>query len=516
MEALSNLAAGLQSALTLDMLLVCFLGVLVGQITGVLPGIGPTGAMALLLPLSFGMDPGAGLIMLAGIYYGSMYGGSITSILVNLPGEAASLVTTLDGYKMARKGRAGAALSIAAIGSWVAGTLSIVGLMFFAPKLANAALAFGPPEFFALGLFGLIVLSNLTGGSFGKSFLMVMIGLMLSTVGVDLVTGDDRFTFGILELSKGIDLVPVVMGLFGLAEIFSVALKPYQNNDMIKIKVRDMYPNKKETQRSIWPILRGSFVGFPMGLLPGPAGFMSTLISYRLEKKLSRHPEEFGTGAIEGVAGPESANNAASTSAMIPFLALGFPFSPPTALLLGGLLVHGITPGPMFISEHGDLFWLVVASMYIGNVMLLILNLPLVGVFASLTKVPVKILIPIITGIMFIGAYSINNSIFDLWIMFIFGLIGFVMKYCDYDPAPLVVGLVLGTVFEEGLRQGLIMVEGNFLLFFERPVAATLLSISVAIVLWKLVKKIMPNRKTTIINDQVQEDDVEEIDIKSS
>ncbi|SFP99395.1 putative tricarboxylic transport membrane protein [Psychrobacillus psychrotolerans] len=502
MDAITNLTNGFASALSLEMLLVCFIGVLVGQVTGVLPGIGPTGAMAILLPLSFGMDPGAGLIMLAGIYYGSMYGGSITSILVNLPGEAASLVTTLDGYQMARKGRGGAALSIAAIGSWIAGTLAIVGLMFFAPVLANAALAFGPPEFFGLGLFGLIVLSNLTGGSFGKSVLMVIIGLMLSTVGVDLVTGDDRLTFGVLELSKGIDLVPVVMGLFGLAEIFSVAMAPYQNSKMIKVKLKEMYPNKQEAKRSVWPIIRGTLVGFPMGLLPGPAGFMSTLISYKLEKQLSRQPDEFGKGAIEGVAGPESANNAASTSAMIPFLALGFPFSPPTALLLGGLLVHGITPGPMFISQHGDLFWLVVASMYIGNVMLLVLNLPLVGVFASLTRVPVKILMPIITGIMFIGAYSINNSIFDLWIMLAFGIAGFIIKYCGYNPAPLVVGLVLGTVFEEGLRQGLMMTEGNFLMFFERPITATLLGISIVIVILNVLKIALPLKKSSASNKQ--------------
>ncbi len=506
MDALTNLTNGLMSAFSFEMLLVCFIGVFIGQVTGVLPGIGPTGAMAILLPLTFGMDPGAGLIMLAGIYYGSMYGGAITSILVNLPGEAASLVTTLDGYKMARKGRAGAALSIAAIGSWVAGTLSIVGLMFFAPILANAALAFGPPEFFALALFGLIVLSNLTGGSFGRSFLMVIIGLMLSTIGIDLVTGDDRLTFGVLELSSGIDLVPVVMGLFGLAEIFSVALAPYQSSNLIKVKLKDMYPSKKESKRSIWPILRGTFVGFPMGLLPGPAGFMSTLISYKLEKKLSRHPDEFGKGAIEGVAGPESANNAASTSAMIPFLALGFPFSPPTALLLGGLLVHGISPGPMFISQHSDLFWLVVASMYIGNVMLLGLNIPLVGVFASLTRVPVKILMPIITGIMFIGAYSVNNSIFDLWIMFIFGIVGFIMKYCNFEPAPIVVGLVLGTLLEEGLRQGLMMTEGNFLQFFDRPITATLLSISILIVIWAVFRKAIPLKKTTTNNEQ--EDDI--------
>jgi putative tricarboxylic transport membrane protein len=503
MDVLFNLAQGFLSAMSVNNLIACFAGVLLGTIAGVLPGIGPTGTMALLLPLSFGMDPGTGLIMLAGIYYGSMYGGSTTSILVNVPGEPTSMMTCIDGHKMAKKGRAGAALAAAAIGSWVAGTIGIVGLMLFAPPLAKAALAFGPPEFFSLGLAGLLLLSNLTGGSFAKSFLLVIIGMMMSTVGIDVMNGFDRFTFGVVDLANGFQFIPVVMGLFGLSEVFSVALNPYETAAAMKVKFKELYPTKTEMKRSVWPIFRGTILGFPLGLLPGPSAFLSTLISYKIEKQVSKYKDEIGTGAIEGVAGPESANNAASTGAMIPLLALGIPFAPPTALLLGGLMIHGITPGPLFITEHANIFWLVIASMYIGNVMLLLLNLPLVGVFASFTRVPVKILMPIVTVIMFVGAYSLNNSIFDLWIMLIFGIIGLFIKFIGLELSPLIIGLVLGSVFEEGLRQGLVMVEGHFLLFFERPISAVLLSISIAIVLWVIIKQLWrrPQVHPNTVND---------------
>lgn len=489
MDVLANLGQGFLSALTLENLLACLLGVLIGTITGVLPGIGPTGAMALLLPLSFSMDPGTGLIMLAGIYYGSMYGGSTTSILVNVPGEAASMVTCIEGYQMTKKGKAGAALAVAAIGSAVAGTIGLVGLMLFAPPLANAALKFGPPEYFALGFMMLILLSNLTEGSFIRAILMVTVGMMVSTVGTDLVTGDWRMTFGSTELSAGIDLLPVIMGLFGLAEIFYVAVAPSEiGGEKVKVRFRDLYLNKEDAKRSVAPILRGTAVGLPLGLIPGPSAFLSTLISYRIEKKVSRRPWEFGKGAIEGVAGPESANNAASSSAMIPLLALGLPFAPPTALLLGGLMIHGIAPGPLFITQHSDLFWLIVASMYIGNIILLILNLPLVGVFASLVRVPVKILMPAVAAIMFIGAYSVNNSVLDLWVMLIFGIIGLVMKYANFQPAPLVIGLVLGSVIEEGMRQGLLILGGNPLAFFERPISAAFLTIGILLVIWQTAR----------------------------
>ena len=487
MDVISNLGQGFALALTLNNLLACFIGVLIGTIVGVLPGIGPVGAMALLLPFSFGMDTGSSLILLAGIYYGSMYGGSTTSILLNVPGEAASVVTCLDGYQMAKKGRAGAALAVAGIGSFVAGTVGIVLLMLFAPPLGQAALAFGPPEYFGISVVGMLLLSNLSGDSFLKSFLIFTIGMMISTVGIDAVTGFNRLSFGVLELTRGVEFLPVAMGLFGMAEIFAIAVEPYSVGALIKVKFRELYPSREELKKSIWPIVRGSFIGFPVGLIPGPAAILSSLISYRVEKGLSSRPEEFGKGAIEGVAGPESANNAASAGAMVPLLALGIPFAPATAVLLGGLMIHGVAPGPTFITSHADLFWLVVASMYIGNIMLLVLNLPLVGVFASLTKVPPKTLIPIVSAIMFIGVYSFNNSLFDIGMLLFFGLLGFLLKSLNYSATPMLVGLVLGPVFEKGLRQGLIMGDGNLLFFLQRPISGTLLGIAALIVIWTVV-----------------------------
>jgi len=495
LDLLLNLAGGFAAAMSLGNFLACVVGVVIGTIIGVLPGIGPVGAMALLLPFSFGMDPGTGLIMLAGIYYGAMYGGSTTSILLNVPGEAVSIVTCLDGYQMAKKGRGGAALAVAAIGSWIAGTVGVVGLMLFAPMLGRAALAFGPPEYFSIALVGIILLSNMGGGSFAKSFLMVIIGMMISTIGIDPISGINRFNFGLREMARGIELLPLAMGAFGLAEIFCVAVEPYSTADAIKVRFRDLYPSKNEMRRSVWPIIRGSLIGFPMGLLPGPAAVISSLVSYKVEKSVSRHPEEFGKGAIEGVAGPESANNAASAGAMVPLLALGIPFNAATAMLLGGLMIHGISPGPLFITQHANLFWLVIASMYIGNLMLLVLNLPLVGVFASLMKVPAKILMPIITAIMMIGAYSVNNSVFDLWVLLFFGVLGYIMKRLDIQAAPLVIGLVLGAIFEQGLRQGLIMVDGNFLNFFKRPISAVLLGISILMLVWVMGNFVAKNLK---------------------
>jgi putative tricarboxylic transport membrane protein len=419
-----------------------------------------------------------------------MYGGSTTSILLNVPGEAASIVTCLDGYEMAKKGRAGAALFVAAIGSFIAGTVGIVFMMIFAPPLGAAALAFGPPEYFAISLIGMLLLSNLSGDSFLKSFLMFVVGMMISTIGIDALDGYSRLSFGSLELTRGIELVPCIMGLFGLAEVFAVALEPYDVGELIKVKFRDLYPNKEELKRSVWPIIRGSFVGFPIGLIPGPAAILSSLVSYRLEKGMSKHPEEFGHGAIEGVAGPESANNGAASGAMVPLLALGIPFAPATAVLLGGFMIHGVAPGPTFITNHADLFWLIIASMYIGNFMLLVLNLPLVGVFASLTKVPAKTLMPLVAAIMFIGTYSINNNFFDIYIFVLFGLIGFILKCINFSAASLIVGFVLGPVFEKGLRQGLIMTDGNLFSFFQRPISGTLLAIAILIAAWTVYSQI--------------------------
>jgi putative tricarboxylic transport membrane protein len=499
MDVFNNLMQGFVLAMSFNNLLACFLGVLIGTVVGVLPGIGPVGAMALLLPFSFGLDAGTSLILLAGIYYGAMYGGSTTSILINVPGEAASVVTCLDGYQMARKGRAGAALAVAGIGSWVAGSVGVVLLMLFAPPLGKAALSFGPPEYFAISLVGMLLLSNLSGDSFIKAFLIFTIGMMISTIGIDVLTGFNRLSFDVLELTRGIEFLPCAMGLFGMAEVFAIAVEPYDVGEMIKVKFKELYPSREELKKSVWPVIRGSFVGFPIGLIPGPAAILSSLVAYRLEKGISKHPEEFGKGAIEGVAGPESANNAAAAGAMVPLLALGIPFAPATAVLLGGLMLHGVAPGPTFITGNSQLFWLVVASMYIGNFMLLILNLPLVGVFASLTKVPAKFLIPVVTSIMFIGSYSLNNSLFDIFMLLFFGLLGFIFKSLNYPATPLLVGLVLGPVFEKSLRQGLIMADGNFMFFVQRPISGTLLAVAALIVVWTVYSELKKRKRNKII-----------------
>jgi putative tricarboxylic transport membrane protein len=486
MEVINNLLRGFLSASTPYHLLICFFGALVGTVVGVLPGIGPTAAMALLLPLSFTLSPTASLILLAGIYYGSMYGGSTTSILLNMPGEAASAITCVDGYKMAKKGRGGAALAVAAIGSWVAGTVAIVGLMLFAPPLSKFALMFGPQEYFGLAVLGLLLLNNLTGGSFIKSTFLMIVGLMLGTVGIEISSGYSRFTFGVLELFEGVDLIPVLMGVFGLAEILETVRSKPENLQVMKVKFRDLYPTKSELKRSFWPIVRGTLIGFPIGLLPGPSGTLSSFAAYKLEKAVSPAKDELGEGAIEGVAAPEAANNAASTASMVPLFALGLPFAPPVAILLSGLMINGIAPGPLFMTQHADIFWAVIASMYIGNVMLIVLNLPLVGVFASLIKTPPKILMPIISAIMLIGVYSLNNSLFDIAILLVFGLLGCYMKQHGYEPAPLVIGLVLGSFLEESLLQGLAIMDGNFFAFFTRPISAVLLGLASIVLLWGL------------------------------
>jgi putative tricarboxylic transport membrane protein len=453
-------------------------------VVGVLPGIGPVGAMSLLLPFSFGLDAGTSLILLAGIFYGAMYGGSTTSILINLPGEAASVVTCLDGYQMAKKGRAGAALAVVAIGSFVAGTLGIVLLMLFAPPLGQAALKFGPPEYFGIALIGMLLLSNLTGDSFLRAFLVFSVGMMISTIGIDALTGFNRLSFGLLELTRGVEFLPAAMGLFGLAEVFDIALKPYKVGETIKVRLRELYPSREEIKRAIGPIFRGALVGFPLGLIPGPAAIMSSLVSYRLERGVSKKPEEFGKGAIEGVAGPESANTAAAAGPLGPRRARGIPVAPAPAVLLGGLMIHGVAPGPTFMTSHAPLFWLVIASMYIGNVMLLIFNLPMVGLFASLTKVPPRILLPIVTSLMLLGAYSVNNSAFDMWMLLFFGLLGFIFKCVNFTSTPLLVGMVLGPVFEKGLRQSLILADGDLSFFLTRPISGTMMAVAGLIVAW--------------------------------
>jgi putative tricarboxylic transport membrane protein len=481
MDPIQGLSYGFSIAFNAANLMACFFGVVLGTIVGVLPGIGPIGAMALLLPSTFGQSPTAGLIMLAGIYYGTMYGGSTTSILVNVPGEAASVVTCLDGYQMARKGRGGAALTVAAVGSFVAGTLGVVVLMFFAPFLAEQAIKFGPPEYFALILGGLILVSRIGEESMVRSLIMLALGVALGTVGMDPASGSIRFTFGRNDLAQGIGLVPVAMGLYGISEVLTIAETITQIPQTIKVKLRELFPTKEEWRRATPAMFRGGTLGFLIGLIPGPATIISSFYSYILEKRISKRPQEFGKGAIEGVAGPEAANNGACSGAMIPLLALGLPFGPATAMLLGGLMIHGVQPGPLFISQHPDIFWGVIASMYIGNLMLVVLNLPLVGIFASILRVPLKILMPLILMICMVGAFSVNNSILDVWVLIGMGIVGYFLKKLGFNMAPLLLGLILGPMMEEKLITSLMMTRGNILDILARPITAAIFTGCIAV-----------------------------------
>jgi putative tricarboxylic transport membrane protein len=468
-------------------LLACIIGVLLGTLVGVLPGIDTISAIALLLPFSYSMDSTAALIMFAGIYYGSKYGGSTTSILMNVPGEAASVVTCLDGYAMAQRGRGGAALTVSAVGSFIAGTLGVIGLTLFAPPLAQSALAFGPPEYFSIALIGLIVLTKLTGTSTLKSILMVTIGIILGTVGLDSMSGISRFTFGIDELDRGFDLSLLAMGIFGIGEILTVMTASSTQSKVQTIRFRDLYPTREEARRSVVPIFRSGILGFLIGLLPGPSGTTSSFASYALEKHYSKNPSEFGHGAIEGVAGPESANNSANSATMIPLLTLGIPFCGGTAILLSGFMIHGIIPGPALITQQPDLFWGLIASMYVGNILLLIINLPLVGIFVQLLKTPIYILMPIVAVLTLTGAYTINNSVLDLmWIAF-FGVMGFYLRRTGFEPAPLIIGIVVGPELEQGLIQSLIICNGSIWEFLTRPIAGTILAVGTAFILYHAI-----------------------------
>ncbi|KYZ75110.1 transporter [Anaerosporomusa subterranea] len=491
---MENLLYGFSVALTPENLLFGLLGAFLGTLVGVLPGIGPVGSMALLLGLTYNLPPVTAIITFAGIYYGSMYGGSTTSILVNIPGESSSVVTAMDGYQMARKGRGGAALFIAAIGSFVAGTFGLIMLSLLAPQLAELALKFGPPEYFSIAVFGLIVLCQLNGQGLIKSMVMVAVGLMVGTIGLDIFTGQQRMTFGIGALEQGVDFVPVAMGLFGIAEVLEAAeRKLLEHQEVIKVKFRELLPNRSELTRSAGPVARGSLLGFIVGLVPGPAAVISTFISYTLERKLSKTPEEFGKGAPEGVAGPESANNSAAVGAFVPVLSLGIPFAPPTALLLSAMMIHGITPGPLLVTEHPDVFWGVIASMYIGNVMLLALNLPMVSLFVQVLRVPLKFLMPSVLLLCVVGAFAINNSLADLVIMAVAGIAGYALRKLDFPPAPLVLALVIGPMLEDSFRQSLMMSRGDFSVFFASSMSKGLGLLAAAVLilplLWGIVKK---------------------------
>jgi len=477
LETLHNLGDGFAVALSPGVLLYAFIGCLVGTLVGVLPGIGPLAGISLLLPATFGLDATRAVVMLAGIYYGAMYGGSTTSILMRIPGEAASVMTCIDGYAMARKGRAGAALTIAAVGSYIAGTASVVALMLMAPPLASFALRFGPPEYFALLVLGLLVLAYMSVGSMLKSLAMAALGLLLGTIGIDHMSGYLRYSYGLHELGDGIGVVPLAVGLFGLGEILATAGRA-RPPEVIRPRFRELLPNRREWRSSVAPIARGSVLGFLVGIIPGSAHIIATFVSYAVEKKLSRRPEEFGKGAVAGVAGPESANNAATSGAFVPMLALGIPSGPVTAVLIAAMMVHGVAPGPMLISQKPDLFWGFIASMYVGNVMLLILNVPLVGLFVQLLRVPYGYLFPTIVLFCILGVYAVNGSTVDVWIMLVMGVLGYVLRKLDFETAPIVLGLILSPLIELAMRQSLSMSDGSYRIFLEKPISAVLLGVA--------------------------------------
>jgi putative tricarboxylic transport membrane protein len=474
MEQISGLFYGFSVALTWNNLLFCFIGALVGTLVGVLPGLGPAATVALLLPLTFKLEPVSAIIMLAGIFYGAMYGGSTTSILLNIPGEAASVVTCLDGYQMARKGRPGPALAIAAIGSFIAGTIGVVGLNFLAPPLADFAVRFGPPEYFTLTLFGLFLAAYLASTSMVKGLIMVCLGLLLDMIGIDPIAGIPRFSFGVLPLQEGLDFVPLAMGLFGIAEIL-INTERAMKTELVTSRVGRIWLSAQDWAESKWAAVRGSVIGFFVGLLPGGGAVIGSLISYAVEKRVSKHPERFGQGAIEGVAGPEAANNSAATGSFVPLLTLGIPGNATIAMIFAALMIHGVTPGPLLITEKPEIFWGVVASMYIGNGVLLLLNLPLVGIWVQVLRVPYFILAPFVVLLCVVGVYSTRTNVFDIWVMIAFGIIGYVFRKLAFEPGPLLLAFVLGTISERAFRQSLLMSKGSPLIFFERPVSAALM-----------------------------------------
>jgi len=497
MEFFANFITGFSVALQPINLMFCFLGVFIGTLIGVLPGIGPVGTMAILLPVTYGIPPTTAIIMLAGIYYGAQYGGSTTSILVNIPGEAASVVTTLDGYQMALKGRAGPALGIAAFGSFIAGTIGVIGLQLLAPPLVAVALRFGPPEYSSLMILGFVVLTYLAQKSMGKALMMAGVGIILGTIGLDTMTGMPRFTFGIPELLDGVGLAPLAMGLFGISEILLNVEKKIKQ-ELLTTKVKGLFPTREDWRRAIGAILRGSGFGFFLGILPGGGAVLGSFVSYALEKRISKHPEEFGKGAIEGVAAPEAANNSAAQGAFIPLLTLGIPSNVVMAILLGALMIHNITPGPMLVKEHPQLFWGVISSMYMGNVMLLVLNLPLIGLWVQLLRVPYAILFPLILYICLIGAYVINNSVIDVTIMLLCGVVGYLMRKFEYEPAPLVLAYVLAPMLENALRQSLILSGGSFGIFMARPISAGCLLVAAGLLFSSLLPRIRQKREKIV------------------
>jgi putative tricarboxylic transport membrane protein len=499
MEVLNYLSIGLRVALDSANLFWCFIGALIGTLVGVLPGLGPVATISLLLPITYKLSSIQAIIMLAGIYYGAQYGGSITSILLNIPGEASSMITCLDGYQMAKKGRAGDALGISAIGSFIGGTFGIIMMMFLSPPLVRAALKFGPPEYVSMMVLGLSFVAYLSGGSMIKALMMGASGLLLGCIGADLITGSIRFTLGFIELTEGLDIVPVVMGLFGIAEVMLNVEEKIEKRQFFKTTIKELIPNKQEIKDSAGPVARGSILGFFLGVIPGGGPALASIISYGIEKRISKHPEKFGTGYIPGVAGPETANNAAAQGGFIPLMTLGIPSGAVMAVLMGGFMIHGVAPGPLLMETHPDLFWGVICSMYIGNVMLLIINLPLIGIWVYFLKVPYILLFPLIIIFCIIGAYSINYSMLDVYIMMIFGVVGYLMKKFNYPPAPLALALILGPMLEKNLGQSLMMSNGDPRIFFSRPISATMLIVMLFLFVSPVILKLLRRKRPGLL-----------------
>ncbi|MFC7330201.1 tripartite tricarboxylate transporter permease [Marinactinospora rubrisoli] len=493
MDTLTSMLDGFGVVLEPVNLLYCLIGVVIGMLVGVLPGLGPAATIAILLPLTFGIEPVTAIIMLAGIFYGAQYGGTITSVLLRLPGEASSVVTVFDGHAMAREGRAGTALGIAAIGSFVGGTVSIVALSVVAPLVAGFALGFGPPEYTVLALLGILLVATVGNGGRVKALVAAGVGLLLATVGRDTFTGAERFTFDTLALADGLDFVPIAMGLFGLGEILH-SLEERHRAPSGPLKVSNTWPSRADLRRSSGAIGRGSVIGFVLGVLPGGGATLSSMAAYALEKRRSRTPERFGTGAVEGVAAPETANNAAATSSFIPLLTLGIPANATMAIIFGALLIQGVPPGPQLVSEEPELFWGVINSMYIGNILLLIMSIPLVGLFVRILRVRPTILAPITVLITLVGVYTVRNSIFDIGLVIAFGLLGYLMKKTGFEPGPLVLAFVLGSLLESSLRRSMLLFDGDVAGFATRPISGTLLLLLIAVLLVPLVRMLLARR----------------------
>jgi TctA family transporter len=500
MEVLGNLALGFETALSLQNVAFCFLGVLLGTLVGVLPGIGPTATIAMLLPITLKLSPETSLIMLAGIYYGAQYGGSTTAILINLPGESSSAVTALDGYQMAKQGRAGPALATAALSSFFAGTVATIIIAIFAPPLTDVALSFGAPEYFSLMVLGLICSVALAHGSVIKALGMIILGLLLGSVGTDIYTGTPRFTMGYLELADGLNFVAVAVGVFGIAEILRNLEDESDRQVMVK-RVTGLLPTKADLKAMIAPAIRGTALGSALGILPGGGAILAAFAAYTVEKKVSKTPERFGRGAIEGVAGPEAANNAGAQTSFIPMLTLGIPSNPVMALMIGALIIQGIVPGPNVAVEQPALFWGIIASMWIGNVLLVLLNLPLIGLWVKLLTVPYYVLFPAILAFASIGVYSVNSNPFDLYSMAAFGLLGYLLSKLDCEPAPLLLGFVIGPMLEEHLRRAMIISRGDPMVFVQRPISAVILGLAVAVMVVVMLPSVSKKREQVFVEE---------------